>query len=306
MDPAMNESRHPKIAIVVSRHAAFYSPLIATIAAGFLAEEGLEASYDALRPGQTSRELLSSGAADVMQSAVGSSWGPLDRGETELPVHFAQINRRDGFFVAVRKGAAIAGWKDLAQRRLLADHGGQPLLMLRYACGSQGLAWDSIDAVDAGSPEQMAAAFRRGEAAAVHLQGPAPQQLVEEGLVETLLPVGAAMPEVAFSSVCALPSFVNSETGLRFTRAFARGREWARSAPPELVAEKEADFFPGVTRTALAAAIGAYQRLGCWDGGLRIPEALYEQALDVFEAGGAIQRRHPYERVVAPPPGGLE
>ncbi|MCB1020566.1 MAG: hypothetical protein KDC27_11600, partial [Acidobacteria bacterium] len=85
------------IKIVVSRHSAFYSPLIAAIAGGFLAQEGLEASYGELQPGQRSRHLLASGEADVMQSAVGSSWGPMEKGEGDLPVHFAQINTRDGF-----------------------------------------------------------------------------------------------------------------------------------------------------------------------------------------------------------------
>lgn len=112
-----------KISILVSRHSAFYSPLISTISGGFLEREGLEATYGAIQPGQNSRPLLRSGAAEVMQSAVGSRWGPLERGETDLPVHFAQINRRDGFFLAIRAGALISDWKDPEGRRLLDDHG---------------------------------------------------------------------------------------------------------------------------------------------------------------------------------------
>ncbi|MEZ5364509.1 MAG: hypothetical protein R2748_19795 [Bryobacterales bacterium] len=48
-----------------------------------------------LQPGQRSRNLLASGEADVGQSAVGSNWGPMEKGEVDLPVHFAQINTRD-------------------------------------------------------------------------------------------------------------------------------------------------------------------------------------------------------------------
>ena len=84
--------------IIVSRHSAFYSPLISTIAGGFLADQGIEATYGVLQPGQRSHALLREGEVDVMQSAVGSNWGPMEKGETGLPVHFAQINRRDGFF----------------------------------------------------------------------------------------------------------------------------------------------------------------------------------------------------------------
>ena len=50
----------------------------------------------------------------------------------------------------------------------------------------------------------------------------------------------------------------------------------------------------------LAAAIAAYQDLGCWEGGIAIPEDLYEQALTVFEHAGEIRRRHAYGEVCTP------
>ena len=94
--------------IRVSRHAAFYRPLISTIAGGFLAEQGIEATYDVLPPGQRPHDLLRDGEMDVAQAAVPSNWGPMEQGETGLPVHFAQINRRDGFFS--RPGSRTRGF----------------------------------------------------------------------------------------------------------------------------------------------------------------------------------------------------
>ncbi|HEY7339035.1 MAG TPA: hypothetical protein VH639_29370 [Bryobacteraceae bacterium] len=77
--------------IVASRRAAFYSPLISTIAAGFLKEEGLDATYNVLAPGQRSHALIRDGAAHVVQSAVSSNWKPMEKGESPLAAHFAQI-----------------------------------------------------------------------------------------------------------------------------------------------------------------------------------------------------------------------
>ena len=91
---------------MVSRHSAFYSPLITTIAGGFLARRGIKADYDILAPGQRSSELIRDGAVDVMQSAVSSNWNPMKRGESPLPLHFAQINQRDGFFLVAREAGA--------------------------------------------------------------------------------------------------------------------------------------------------------------------------------------------------------
>jgi len=290
------------IRIMASRHSAFYSPLLATIAAGFLAEEGLEATYDTLERGQRSRHLLRSGEVDVMQSAVGSSWGPMEAGEEDLPVHFAQINTRDGFFLTARESEGAFDWADLEGSRFIADHGGQPMLMLRYAARCQGVDWDRIHVIDVGDVDAIDRAFRDGEGDFVHQQGPAPQQLEVDGVGKVVASVGAAMPEVAFSSLCAMPAFVDSERGRALTRAYRKAREWARTAKPSEIAEEEKDFFPDVSQEALTGAIEAYQELGTWEGDIAIPPELYEQALKVFLFGEAIQDRHPYEKVVVAPP----
>ncbi len=291
-----------KIAIVVSRHSAFYSPLIGAIAGGFLAAEGLEGTYGVLEPGQRSPHLLAAGKADVMQSAVGSNWGPMEKSETDLPVHFAQINTRDGFFLASRTARPDFSWKDLEGAELVADHGGQPMLMLRYAAKQQGVDWDKVVSLDEGAADKMDTAFRSGAGELIHQQGPAPQQLAHEGLAHVVAAVGEAMPEVAFSSLSATRAFVATERARAFTRAYAKSREWARTAPAAQIAAAEQSFFPGVAAEALTAAIVRYQRLGCWAGGLEIPRDLYQQALEVFLSGGAIRSRLPYEEVVTPPP----
>src|SRR3954469_2122381 len=166
--------------IMVSRHSAFYSPLIATIAAGFLEDAGLKAEYAILGPGQKSHELIRDGAVDIMQSAVSSNWAPMAAGITSLPVHFALLNRRDGFFLAGRKQSKETfDWRELEDSTLLADHGGQPLPMLRYAVQYNQADWSKINVLDRGTPEQMLEAFRSGEGDYVHLQAPGPETLEE-------------------------------------------------------------------------------------------------------------------------------
>jgi len=289
------------IRIMVSRHSAFYSPLIATIAAGFLREEGLEATYAVLPAGQRSHDLLRNAEVDVMQSAVGSNWQPMERGETGLPAHFAQINQRDGFFLAGRRPDVSFDWKKLEGRSLLADHGRQPLVMLQYAAHCRGVEWSRIDVIDAGTPDKMEAAFREGRGDYVHLQGPAPHQLERDGAGFVLASVGEAMPPVAFSSLMATRQFLATEEALAFTRAFRKAREWADQAPAREIARAEESFFPNIEFDALAAAVSRYQGLGCWDDGIAIPRDLYDQALEVFLHSRAITRRHPYEEVVVPP-----
>ncbi len=283
--------------IMVSRHSVFYSPLISTIAAGFLERHGLSADYSVLAKGQRPSALIRDGAVDIMQSAVSANWKPMEAGESPLPVHFAQINQRDGFFLVARDPDRAFQWKKLEGQAVVADHGMQPFAMLQYAAKTNGLDWRAVQAIDKGSPDEMIASFRRGEGTYVHLQAPASHQLEAEGVGHIVASVGESMPPVAFSSMSCSRHFVGSATYGAFLAAYRESREWVRTAPAEEVAAKEASFFPVVPVPVLAAAIRRYQQVGNWQGGIDIPRELYEQALNVFEAAGEIKHRHPYEEV---------
>ena len=86
-----------QLRIMVYRHSVFYSPLIAVMAAGFLEDEGLTALYFPKPPHRNQYEMFRNGEVDIMQAAVSTSWDPLSKGNHDIPVHFAQINQRDGF-----------------------------------------------------------------------------------------------------------------------------------------------------------------------------------------------------------------
>lgn len=275
--------------ITASRHSAFYSPLLSCVE--FLRREGHEVVYNVLQPGQKSYILLGAGEVDVMQSAVSSNWKLMDRGLGPLPVHFAQINQRDGFFLAGRQPDAAFDFRKLEGATLLADHALQPLVMLKYAVRRNGADWNRIRVVDAGTPDQIEAAWAAGTGDYVHLQGP----VVTGDIVAA---VGAWVPPVAFSSLCCARPFQETEAYQVFLKAYGQAREWVRTAAPESVAAAESPFFSQTPASALEDAIRRYQALGCWDGGVEIPGDLYEQALNVFESESELATRHPFEEVV--------
>ena len=69
------------IRLMASRHSSFYSPLICTIAGGFLEKEGLTGEYHVVEAGGSSGGAVAEGRMDVAQAAVSASWVALDRGE---------------------------------------------------------------------------------------------------------------------------------------------------------------------------------------------------------------------------------
>jgi NitT/TauT family transport system substrate-binding protein len=285
------------INIQFTRFSAFYSPLIATMAGGFLREEGLVPHHSIAPAGKSAIEGVVAGTVHVCQSAPSQGFGPLEKGQAPPAVHFAQINEMDGFFLTGRTKHAAFTWDMLRGKRVLVDHGGQPLAMFKYACAKHGLDYGAIVAVDVPGG-QMDQAFRKSEGDYIHQQGPAPQQLEHDGVGHVVASVGEAIGPCAFSSLAASRQWLGTDMAKRFIRAYRKARGWLLATPAEKVAEAEASFFPEIDRAVLTATIATYQKLGCWTPHVEITRPAFEVALDVFQHAGLITKRHRYEDVV--------
>ena len=291
-----------EIRIEFTRFSAFYSPLIATMAGGFLKAEGLEPRHAVSAPGKTAIASLLDGSAHVVQSAPSQGFGPLEQGKPVPALHFAQINEKDGFFLTGRSPDPAFSWSELKGRKVIVDHGGQPMAMFKYACFKQGLDFGAIQAVDAGSTDKMIAAFRAGEGDFIHLQGPAPQQLEHDKVGHVVASLGDAIGPCAFSSLAATREWLAGDMAKAFTRAYRKARAWLIATPAAEVARAEAPFFEDIDPSVLAATIATYQKLGNWTPHVEITRPAFEATVDIFQHAGLITRRHKYEDVVAPPP----
>lgn len=293
-----------RINIMALRHSAFYSPLLLTMAGGYLRDEGLAPAYEVATPERTISGSITAGTCDVAQSAVATSFAALERDESIDIVHFAGINQRDGFFLVGRRPDADFSWQRLKGRKVLVDHFFQPLAMFRYALHREGLTLDAIEAVNAGDVDAIERAFREGHGDYVHLQGPAPQQLERDGVGHVLAAVGEVIGPVAFSSLCARRDWLATDQARAFMRAYRRGLTHAIEARPADIASllAEAGHFPRIDGKVLTATVAAYQRLGCWQPDPAIPLSAYEHLLDVFLYSGLITRRHPWQAAIVAPP----
>ncbi len=293
-----------EIRLIASRHSAFYSPLISMVAGGFLEKEGLSGTYSP-GVGLNAATEVAEGRADVGQSAVSGSWTFLDQGEKPIVAHFAQINSRDGFIVAAREPDSDFNWDKLLDGKFLYTHGGQPEAMLRYGLKNVGIDLSDVDGIVSGGGDEMMEQWRSGDGYYFHEQGAFPQQLEHEGIGHIVGSIGEIVGPTAFSSLICRWDWLDSDDAKRVTAAYRASREWVNSADPMEVAKAEEDFFPGMAVEATAKAVEYYQQLGNWGGDIAIPEDLYECALDVFEHSGMVGARHPYDKVVVPPPGDM-
>mgnify|MGYP001586331514 FL=1 len=286
------------------RHSAFYSPLLMTMAGGFLAEQGLEYNYKVETPDCTVAESIRNGSCDLAQSAVAASFAALERGETPGFMHFAQINSKDGFFIAAREPDENFTWQKLIGKQVLVDHFFQPLAMFKYALHQQGISYQDLKVIDAGDVEAIDQAFRNGRGDYVHMQGPAPQQMQRDGIGSVVAVVGDAVGPVAFSSLCASPAWLESDLARTFMRAYTKALQHTINTPAAEIAARqiEAGFFTHIDPQVLTDTITAYQALGCWQAETEISLAVYEKLLEVFLFSGGISQRHAYDKVIMASP----
>ena len=283
--------------IMVSRHSAFYSPLIATISGNFLDQYGISASYHIADKGNTIEE-VGSGNMDIGQAAVSGSWSYLENIQKPPVTHFAQINSYDGFFILGRKELDFFSWDEITKGKFLFVHGGQPEAMLRYALSKKGIDLNRVDKIFSNGGDEMMKQWDDGIAAFFHEQGAYPQQLEYENKGKILGSVGQVIGPVAFSSLICSWDWVRTDIYYKFIEAYAKAREWVNTAEPFEVAEIEKDYFPNISIESISKAIEFYQKLGTLDKDIKIEPELYEKALDVFEFSNLIKSRYDYDDVV--------
>jgi len=283
-----------EINLMALRHSAFYSPYLMTMAGGYLKDIGLEANYVVQTPDNLVKDRLLDGRCDVSQSAVAASFASLEDNSPDNIRHFAQINSRDGFFIACRKPNEHFDWDDLISKEILIDHFFQPYAMLKYALHKKNINLSDLNIIDAGDVNQIDSAFRKGIGDFVHQQGPAPQQLEADGVASVVASVGEVIGPIAFSSLCATEEWLETDMASAFFNAYKLALNECKQNDAHELAKKlhSYGFLNEITVDVLSNTIKTYQSLGCWNHDGIIKESEYNTLLDVFIYSELISRRY--------------
>ena len=281
--------------------SVFYAPIYVALAGGFWAGEGLDVEFGTC-PARFSHPLsaLHQGAADVVQSGIMRSIIASDWGAETVPLHFAKINDRDGFFIVGRR-QEVFDWGSLRVGRVIpVGFSPMPWASLQYALRRHGVDPGDLDLVVGLGPEEAVGAFREGRGEYVHLAEPAVQQLVSEGSGYLLAALGPENGPLAYSSFAATHRFLaeRGDAAARFTLGFGRALRWLAAADDGDVAAGVGEFFPGFSREVLAGSIGRYKAQGQWPDSPALGRAEYDNLHDILLAAGLCRERQAYEKVV--------
>lgn len=301
--------RHP-LRLMETWRSIFYTPIYVSVAGGFLEREGLDVEFSTC-PQQFSHPLsaLHHDAADIVQSGIMRSIIASDWGAETVPLHFAKINSRDGFFILGRgphplpegEGSYHFDWESLRGARVIpVGFSPMPWASFQYALRRHGLEPSDLDLRTGLSLTDAEAAFRAGEAEYVHVAEPVVQQLIADGAGHLLTALGPENGHLAYSSFAATHRFLSEreETASRFTTGFARALHWLSSAESDEVAESVSEFFPGASQEVLAASIARYQEQEQWPVNPVLGQPEYDNLHNILLAAGMCRERQPYEKVV--------
>ena len=304
------------IKVMSSRHSAFYTPLLLAIELGSTDQsfmksmsEDFECTYSVAESNENIYEKISNGEIDIAQSSVSGSWN--NKYSKDI-VHFAEINKMDGFHLVQRsdnENDEKFDWEMLNQKEILVDHSSQPLYMFKYACSKKNINFDNLNVIDAGSPENMIKKFREGKGDFIHLQAPQSidltyDQFDEEGkniirskvgnIVEY---IGKIIGPLSFSTLICKREYLDTKEYHKFIEIFHTTKLFAQTQDPSKISEIIFEFFPETDVDALEKTINIYQKLNCWNGEVNISEDHYDTTLEVFRNSG-VEGIFPYSEIV--------
>jgi NitT/TauT family transport system substrate-binding protein len=281
----------------------FYTPIYVAVAGGFLYSEGLNVLFSTVPSGQSGIDLLKNGIADIMQTGISRSLMDLDQGREDTPLHIAEINQRDGFFLISRGQVEDWKWSGLEGATVIpVGFTPVPWMSLRYALNLHGVDLARVKLVEGLQADEALSRFRNGEADYIHMPNPQAQQLIEDGVGHFATAIGPELGHICYSSFAATPDFLESrqETVRKFVRGFYNAQKWLASNDASVVADTAAPFFPETPSVVLERSIRRYKEQNTWAESPVIGEEGFDAMRDLLIDGGLVKESHPYVKVVRP------
>ena len=281
----------------------FYTPVYVAVSGGFFYRHGLNVMLTTMPEGGSAMDILRSGEVDIAQTGISRSLMELDLGHEDAPLHIAEINSRDGFFLVSRQSVYVWDWKML-EGATVAPVGFTPVPWnsLRAAMIKHDVDLDAVNLATGLSAHNAIEAFRSGRVDYVHLPHPQAGMLVAEGVGHIAVALGPELGHICYSSFAAMPAFIDANPGMiqSFVNGFDDALAWLDTAEDEQVAERAAPFFPDLSLDLLRYSINQYRANQTWPQSSLITRESFDSMRDILIDGGLVKAQHDYDRLVRP------
>ena len=298
----MPSNKRTAIRLVEVIRTLFYTPIYVSVGGGFLETEGLDVDFKTC-PAEFGHPInaLNTGLADIAQSGIMRCIIASDWGAETVPIHFAEINSRDGFFVISRTKNDNFEWEHFKQGKVIpVDFSPMPWASFRYALQNHNIDPSEVDLLTGLNLNDAMENFRSGKAEYIHVPQPAAEELLEDGSGHLAVALGPENGHLAYSSFATTHKFLEKESDIvyRFTVGYANALDWLASHSPSEIGEAVSGFFPGISLELVTKSITRLKAQDNWPTEPTLAQPQYENLQDILISAGLAKIRQSYDKVV--------
>ena len=293
---------HNQLRVMETFRSLFYTPIYVSISGGFWQTAGLDVSFSTTPPEYPHPlSAIHHRAADIVQSGIMRSIIAADWGAETVPLHFAKINARDGFFVLSRHQSTNFQWEELRGSKMIpVGFSPMPWASLQSALRKHSIQPEEIQLLHGLSLTDAISSFTEGRADYIHLPEPYAGQLIQQGIGHLIISLGTENGHIAYSSFAARNKFLEEQSDLldKFMAGYSKALEWLFNADPDEISRSVTPFFDKIASIHISDAIARYKTQGTWSATPNLNEPEYQDLQDILIDAGLVIERQPYERVV--------
>lgn len=274
-------------------NSIFYAPLYVAINEGYFEDEGYKIDLTTAEGSNTTNVALMTGSADIGLMGPEQNVYSYVNGDTNYPIVFGQLTKRDGSFLISRTNETNFDWSNLAGKHIIAGRkGGSPAMSLQYALELNGYNIENDLNFDTSIAfASIAGSFMSGVGDYMTLFEPAASEFVKSGEGYIVAAVGEESGEIPFTCFSANKSYIdkNPEVIIAFLKAIQKALNYIHTAPIDDVVDALAPSFSGSSKESIKVGIQNYIAADAWNANPVMTEESFNRLIDMLTRAGELK-----------------
>jgi len=275
-------------------NSIFYAPLYIAINNGYFEDEGYTVDLVTAEGSNTTNVALMTGSADIGLMGAEQNIYSYVNGDTNYPVVFGQLTKRDGSFLISRNNEPGFDWSNLAGKHIIAGRkGGSPAMSLQMALENNGYNIETDLTFDTSIAfANISGAFLSGVGDYMTLFEPAASEFVKTGAGYIVGAVGAQSGEIPFTCFSANKDYIqkNPEVIIAFLKAIQRGLEFIKTASIDAVVDSLSPSFSGSSKESLKVGMQNYILADAWNSTPIMSEENFNRLVLMLKNAGELAK----------------
>lgn len=285
-------------------NSIFYAPLYVAINNGYFEEEGYTVDLTTAEGSNTTNVALMTGSADIGLMGPEQNVYSYVNGDTNYPVVFGQLTKRDGSFLISRNNEPNFDWSNLEGKHIIAGRkGGSPAMSLQMALENNGYDIENDLTFDTSIAfANISGAFLSGVGDYMTMFEPAASEFVKTGKGYIVAAVGAESGEIPFTCFSANKDYIqkNPDVIIAFLKAIQKGTNFLKTATLDEIVESLAPSFAGSSKESLKVGIKNYIDSDAWNANPIMTKASFDRLISMLKGAGELNKtaNPDYEKII--------